>query len=983
MTGWKLTVTVGPAEGEQISLDHDLAIGRGASGPGRLGGDTELSRRHARLYAKDDRLLVEDLGSTNGTFVDDDRIDAPTEIHLGGTIQLGGSALRLDGVPSSAPVSESPDATVLRSAPGSARRPPATQQPADTLTVVSGPAAGLVVALGTEPFVIGRSEKDDGALGGDPELSRSHARVSPVGGRFVVEDLGSTHGTFVNGKRIPAPTVLASGDALTVGSTALRLATASAKPAEAAGPPPPPAAPAREEGGLLRRLADVSIRHPRRVLTLVGLFFVVAVVFGGPVIGVLAGNDGGFDDPGSEAARTGERLAAAADEQTGAGLIVLLRAGQPVSGAAVRRRVAALDAVVRREPLVTRTATFYNTRSPAFVSKDKRSTYIAAFFKNADDGDVEKAALRIEEKLEKPPEVLLGGGVIAGSQLGKQVGMDLGKAEGLAFPILFALSLFVFRGFVAALLPLFVGMLTVITTFLALRLVNGVVALSPFAVNVVIGLGLGLAIDYTLFIVNRYREELYKLGVGLPEGSAEDGRFTGADGTLDEPAARAEALRRAVGTAGRTILFSSATVAVAMAALITFPQGFLYSMGIGGAVCALIAVTMALVALPALLAALGPRVDKGAPQRWKRAALRTASQERAGAWYRLAQAIMKRPAVVAVVSAAFLILLALPALGITFTGVDSSSIPKSLSARQVADAFERDFSLPVADVTVLAEAPRSAATEVGALATRLSRLPGANPAAARPPRPLPGDLWELTITPVKRSLDPGTLALVKQIRALRSPIELSVAGETADFIDQRSAIAGSLPVAVALLCVTTLLVLFLMTGSVVLPLKSLVMNLLSVSAAFGLLVVIFQHGNLEGVLGFESQGALDISQPVLLFAIAFGLSTDYAVFLLTRIKEAREAGASETDAVAIGLERTGRIVTQAALLFCIAIGAFATSSVIFIKEVGVGTALAVILDATIIRAFLVPSLMALLGARNWWAPAPLRRLHDKIGLKEG
>ncbi|MEJ7784404.1 MAG: MMPL family transporter [Solirubrobacteraceae bacterium] len=982
MSQWKLTVTAGPAEGEQVTVDDDLTIGRGASPAGRLGGDKELSRRHARLYVDDGRLLVKDLGSTNGTFVDDRRIDAPTEIGPGVTVQLGASALRLDDVPSPDPVAEDPEATTLRAAP-SARRSSSTPGSGVTLTVVSGPAAGLVVALGAEPFVIGRSEKDDGALGGDPELSRSHARVSPLDGRFVVEDLGSTHGTFVNGKRIPAPTVLASGDALTVGSSALRLTVAGDKPAAVAGPPAPPAASKSGEGGILGRLADVSIRFPKRVLVIVGIFFVVAAVFGAPVIGVLAGNDGGFDDPDSESSVTDVRLAEAAGEQPGAGIVVLVRAGAPVDDPAVRQRVEALEAIVKAEPVVKRTASLYSTESRGFVSKDGKSTYIAAFMKNADEASIEEAATRITEKISKPPGVLLGGSVIADSQLGEQVGMDLGKAEGLAFPILFALSLFVFRGFVAALLPLFVGFLTVVATFFALRLINVVVELSPFAVNVVIALGLGLAIDYTLFIVNRYREELYKLGVGVPAGDDPEGGPDGAQAAPDESAARAEALRRAVGTAGRTIVYSSVTVAIAMAALITFPQGFLSSMGIGGAVCAMIAVTVALVALPALLAALGPRLDKGAPKRWREASLRTASQERAGNWYRLAQAIMRRPAAVAAISAAFLVLLALPALGIKFTGVDSSVIPKDLSSRQVSDALRSEFSRTVAEVTVLAEAPRSAGAEVKELAARLTRLPGANSKVESPARPLAGGLWELTVTPVNRALDPATIDLVKQIRALDSPIKVSVAGETAAFIDQRAAIARNLPLAVILLCSTTLIVLFLMTGSVVLPLKSLVMNFLSVGAAFGLLVLIFQNGNLEGVLGFESPGALDISQPVLLFAIAFGLSTDYAVFLLTRIKEAREAGASETESVAIGLERTGRIVTQAALLFCVAIGAFATSSVIFIKEVGVGTALAVIIDATIIRAFLVPSLMALLGARNWWAPGPLRRLHDKIGLKEG
>ena len=446
-----------------------------------------------------------------------------------------------------------------------------------------------------------------------------------------------------------------------------------------------------------------------------------------------------------------------------------------------------------------------------------------------------------------------------------------------------------------------------------------------------------------------------------------------------------EALNRSIFTAGRTILYSAITVAIALASLLVFPQPFLYSMGIGGAVCALSAVTVSLVALPALLALLGPRINSLAPASWQRAAQRTASQERGGPWYRLSQFVMKRPATIAILSAGFLILVGLPAAGIKFTGVDITSVPSSLSARQVDDDLKRNFppNPTSGAVTAVVEAPRSEAAKVEAFQEDLLARPEVDKRFDREPEPLKDNLWEVTLLPRGTPLSEPAIELVENIRAGPNPFPVTVAGDTATFVDQKASITSRLPLALAILCVVTLVVLFLMTGSVILPLKSLLMNFLSLSAAFGLLVLIFQEGFLEGPLGFETQGALEMSQPVLLFAIAFGLATDYAVFLLTRIKEARDAGASEKESVAIGLERTGRIVTQAALLFCIAIGAFATSSVIFIKEVGVGTALAVIIDATIIRGLLVPSLMALLGARNWWAPKPLRKLHERIGLSEG
>ena len=956
-----LRVVSGPATGTAIPLAGEFTIGRSEQGAGTLGGDPELSRRHARIYEEGERILVEDLGSTNGTLVNGRVVAEPTEIHAGDELQLGSTTLRLDTGAEPVP------------------RAPTAGGDGASLRVVAGRNTGLSIPLGSEPFVIGRGEEGDGRLGGDPELSRRHVQVSDVDGRLVIEDLGSTNGTFVNGSQASGPTVIEPGDAIWIGGTTL-VATTPEQPAPEIPPAEPPAA--SGEAGFLSRFADVSDRHPKRILSVVVVCFLIAAVIGVGLTGALEQNEGGFEDPASESAKTDERIAEAANEVPGAQVIVLVKAGQPVDSPAVRARVERLEAIVKREKDVSRTLTFYNTKSPSFVSKDGQSTYIAAFFKNVPELKREEAAVRLLEEIEKPPEVLLGGGAIAGFQLGETVTEDLGKAEGLAFPLLFALSLFVFRGFVAALLPLFVGILTIFFTFFVLRFINELVPLSQFALNIVIGLGLGLAIDYSLFIVSRYREELAKVGKGRPPS-----KIYGAVPRDEEREAfvgtQSEALRRAMLTAGRTILYSAVTVAAALASLTVFPQAFLYSMGIGGAVCALVAVTVSLVALPALLAILGPRVNAGAPKRWKQAALRTASQERGGGWYRLAQGIMRRPATVAAASGLFLILLALPALGIKFTGIDGSSIPSHLTARQVDDTLSRDFGLNVAEITVLAEAPRSQEAEVRAYASRLSRLPGANRRVLEPPRPLRGGLWEITVTPVKRSLDPATIDLVKQIRAGPSPFPVQVAGETAVFVDQRSSISSRLPLAGLILCSVTLIVLFLMTGSVILPIKSLLMNVLSLGAAFGLLVLIFQEGNFEGVLGFETQGAIEISQPVLLFAVAFGLATDYAVFLLTRIKEARTAGASETDAVAIGLERTGRIVTQAAMLFCIAIGAFATSSVIFIKEVGVGTALAVIIDATIIRAFLVPSLMALLGARNWWAPGPLRRLHNKIGLSEG
>ncbi len=704
---------------------------------------------------------------------------------------------------------------------------------------------------------------------------------------------------------------------------------------------------------MLRALADIASSRTRTVLALTGLLFVLAVGVGGPVAGLLDTGGNPFTDPGAETEQVRERLEAAAGEQAGVALVALLDAGAAIESPAARERLDSVTATIAAEPAVARVL----SGSPAQVSNDGESAYVAAVFRDVDDDEIDEAVERLEAELEDQPGVKLGGGALAGPAVGDQVGEDIGRAEMLAFPIIFLLSFLFFRGLVAAVLPLFVGVLTIFGTFLVLRGINEVLPLSIFALNLVIALGLGLAIDYSLFIVSRYREEIARSGAGP------------------------EALRRTLATAGRTVLFSTLTVAAALAALTVFPQQFLYSMGLGGMAVALLAAAVSLVALPALLALLGARVNSLAPKRFRGVTERVARGESGGGWYRLSRAVMRRPALIATLTAAVLLLLGSQFLRIEFTGFSAKNLPESSEARQVDDALDREFPTnPSSAVIVAATAGPGEEKDVTGVAGEIEDLPGV--AAVERPRYLGAETWRIDVASAAAPLDEGSQELVEAIRSLRSPVAVGVTGETADFVDQQSSLASRMPFGLAILCVTTVVLLFLLTGSLILPLKALLMNVLTLSAAFGLLVLIFQDGRLEGLLGFESEGALEATQPVLLFALVFGLSTDYAVFLLSRIKEARDGGLDDTEAVASGLERTGRIVTAAAALFCVAIGAFATSEIIFIKELGIGTALAVIIDATLIRALLVPSLMALLGRSNWWAPAPLRRLHRRVGLSE-
>ena len=664
-----------------------------------------------------------------------------------------------------------------------------------------------------------------------------------------------------------------------------------------------------------------------------------------------------FIDPAAQSNVTGDELRDAIGRGLGPGVIVLVRSERVVRH---RTEQANLRRVVERladDPVVAQVrSALADPRKPSpFVSRDGRSSFVAVYLRSGADG--EETGARIEKALDGIPGVLVGGGAVAGPVVGDQVSEDLAKAEMLAFPLLFLLTLVVFRGAVAALLPLFVGLLTIMTTFLGLRLFNEATALSIFALNLAIGLGLGLAIDYSLFILSRYREEMERAGPGR------------------------EALTRTLRSAGRTVVFSSLTVAAAMLSLLVFPQRFLYSMAISGSLTALSAGLISLVALPALLMLLGPRVDALAPKRWRHREIATQS----GFWYRLSHGVMRRPLIVAVTTAAVLIAAGIPFTRIQFTGVDASVLPDSAVAKQVDTALRTEFPPGRASpLHVAVEAPRTSAGALRAYARRLRTLDGV--AAVQAPRFVGGDTWLVTVAPEGAALDTRALDLVRVVRAGRAgpvPGQVRVAGESARFVDQRAGLADRLPLAIAVLAITTLLILFVMTGSVVLPFKALLMNVLGISAAFGVLVLIFQDGRLEGLLDYTSQGALEITQPLVLLAIVFGLSTDYGVFLLTRIKEARDAGATNDEAVALGLQRTGRIVTAAALLLVVALGAFATSQIVFIKQLGVGAAVAVLVDATIVRALLVPALMKLLGERNWWAPRPLARLHARVRLGEG
>jgi putative drug exporter of the RND superfamily len=705
---------------------------------------------------------------------------------------------------------------------------------------------------------------------------------------------------------------------------------------------------------MLTRLGSFLHAHGRRVLMGAVLLAAVAGALGFGVAKNMSPY--GANDPATQSVKATNRFQAATGRQIDPGVVALIDSGD-VRTTAARHRVDQVAAELRRAPDVAAVGSFYTTHDPAMVSTSGRSTYVVAYFKPLPDKALKNVAQDIENRFAGQRDVTLGGGQIANAQANTQVSHDLAHAELLAFPLIFLLSLLFFRSLVAALLPPLLGGLAIVTTFLLLRIITTFADISVFALNLVTGLGLGLAIDYSLFMVSRYREEAAKQGFGVA------------------------ALVRTMQTSGRTILFSSVTVAAAIASLAIFPQRFLYSMGIAGALVALLAAALALVVLPALLAVLGPRVNALSPQWLARAAERDARPTESGWWYRHSQFVMRYPGRIALSCAVFLIALGIPFSQIKFISVDARVLPPSASARRVNNALQSQFAPNrTAPLEVVVGLPAGSA-QVTALAARVTALPGV--AAVAPAQPAGPANALLAVVPQHEPLSESSQRLVRHIRSIKEPYYLGVAGQSAGFVDLEQSLAAHLPAVLAVVVASTLIVLFLMTGSVVLPIKAVIMNALGLSAMFGLLVLIFQDGNLEGPLAYHSLGALDATQPILLFVVGFGLATDYGVFLLSRIKEARDGGASDSESVNIGLERTGRVVTAAALLFAVALGAFSTSEIVFIKELGLGAVLAVLIDATIIRALLVPSLMQLLGPLNWWAPRPLRRLHDRIGLTEG
>ncbi|HEV3071310.1 MAG TPA: MMPL family transporter [Solirubrobacteraceae bacterium] len=719
----------------------------------------------------------------------------------------------------------------------------------------------------------------------------------------------------------------------------------------------------------MNALTGLATGRPRRVLAVAGIVFLLAAALGGPVAGVLKGRSNDFHDLHDQSLRTQAAIQRATGQSPDYGVAAVVKsAGDTRRDSEAQRLTARVATLLATQKGFQRVLDYPSSHLAQLISRDGRESVVLAAFATQEESA--RAVDRVRPQL-AGSGVRFGGQDVAFEEINHRTSSDLEHAELFAFPILLLLSLWVFRGLVAAMLPLLVGGFAIVLAFVVLRLVNQFAGLSIFAVNLVTGVGLGLGIDYSLFILSRYREEL-------------------AAGK--EPRA---AIGRTLQTAGRTVLYGSLTVAGALASMLVFPERFLYSMGVGGMTVALMAGGVSLVVLPAVLIALGPRIDALAPKWMQRGTARAATAGDEGGWARLARAVTRRPGKVALLTALALLAVASPALRLALTPADARVLPTSSETRQVSDVLARDFHVDGSQTItmVLPGAGASGQVAVQALAGRAQQI-AATQAQVAPPRHLGQGTWEVDLLPQGSGASTANQALVKRLRAFVNPQGGLVGGPTAGFIDQKSSIASHVPLVLAILAVVTCGFLFLMTGSALMPLMALAMNLLTVAVGAGLLVLVFQDGHFSSLLGFTPIGGLEEANLVLLFVIAFALSTDYGVFLFGRIKEAHDHGLpkpSDTrlprsparEAIVYGLERTGRLVTAAALLFCVAIGAFATSHVLFVQQLGVGAALAVAIDATVVRALLVPALMGRLGEWAWWAPLPLRKLHTRFGLREG
>jgi RND superfamily putative drug exporter len=740
--------------------------------------------------------------------------------------------------------------------------------------------------------------------------------------------------------------------------------------------------------GLFARLGRFTFRHRWIIAGIYAVLVVPLIILGLPVFSKLKG--GGFEDPKSESFQV--YLDLEREIKVGGADILALYTARDTTVDDIEPYTAAIEAITRveKDPDVVTTASWYTTQAPQLISKDKKRTFILIALRG-DDGTKAVALQRLKPLLEAPPmELQLGGVIPVNSDVAATIADDLKRAELIAFPITAILLLIFFGSATSAALPLTLGALSIAMALAFLRVLTMFTSVSIFAVNLITLLGLGLAIDYSLFIVNRYREELPSLGV---EG----------------------AIIKTIATTGRAVAFSGVTVAASLIGLYAFPQMFLHSMALGGIAVVLGAVALAVTLLPALLAILGTRINS---LKIPFASIHLKDVQDSF-WHKIAYGVMKRPILVAVAVAGPLIVLGVPFLRFNPSFPDYRILPPDHAAYIANATLDREFEgKQMTPIDVLVKTPGRALDKANLeklyeISQRLEKLPHVKQVSGlftiipNVPRDvlleklsLPADKQDPTVQLGINAFshdsyfrfavllditfnEPESIALVREIRTWEVPgFEINVGGPCAFLIDLRDRLVERSPIMIAVVCCVMFLVLFFVFGSVTLPLKAMFMNALSLTASFGAIVWVFQDGRFHKLLRYEPLGISDCTAPLLMFSIVFGLSMDYEVLLLSRVREEYVRCGDNEAAVAHGLARTGSLITRAALLLFVVIVAFGTSHIIFMKSLGLGMALAILLDATIVRGLLVPATMKLMGKWNWWAPGFMVDLWHKAGLSD-
>ncbi|TKG71234.1 MMPL family transporter [Prauserella endophytica] len=715
----------------------------------------------------------------------------------------------------------------------------------------------------------------------------------------------------------------------------------------------------------LERLGRFTVRRRRWVLTVGVLVTLLSGAFGAGALNALSLSR--IDAPGSESDRA--RIALAEQFDTGyPNLTFLVTANEgTVDDAGVRAAGEELTRAIAAEPGVAEAGSYWSRgHSPALRSEDGTQALVLVRV----PGDVNEARERVGELAERYArdgtviDVRAGGQDEVFREIGAESRQDFLRAEIIVIPLVFVLLMLFYRRVTLALVTLGVGVFSIVGTLAALRGVASVTTVSTFAANIALVMGLALGVDYCMFLIARFREELAR------------GRNVG------------DAVTIAVRTAGRTVLFSGLTVAISLLSLMLFPLPFLRSFGYGGAFVVLTAVGGALVLLPAALATLG-----------RRAAYRPGREPRhteRGGWYRLANAVMRRPALTGGLMLLLVLVLSAPVTGLRFGMPDARILPADSSSRATADEIRAGFAQEESDALYLV-APTAGRGDVAGYAAALSEVDGITQVDAAEGSFVDGERISAAVDPGRFTADGGTFLvaipaqqalegdpvdLVASVRAVGAPFDVLIGGTPAEMVDWRTDMTERMPLVLATILVLTFVILFLMTGSVLLPLKATVLNLLSMGVMFGVLVWVFQDGNLSGLLGFTATGTLESSIPILMFCIVYGLSMDYEVFIVSRIREEYLRTGDSRAAVPLGLQRSAPLITTAAVILAASFAVYATGGVVYLKMIGVGMAVAVLVDALLIRGILLPAFMRLAGGANWWAPPVLRRAHERFGISE-